>query len=352
MSERYAGRIRFVGYQQEFDKWTAEFGHTAEYQPVVNALDMANRIAGAELFIGNQTFAMALALALNVPLIQETSPVTADCIFNRPNAVYSIRSPIKLPDLKPTMRPVINRPNREGLIELGPCADAYGLGDTLTITPLATVLGKKAVMLMPEKMRGLSFIFNGLCQLRFTDNYPIFPWLGGKHAAAQKLSAFGFHATSPIPAIKLRPEAIEKAKVLLQGFPSPVAFCPTCSRTWEHVRQRPPLFWKPIIAELSKRYTVCQFGRLEYPLVEGAARMPFAEVETLAAMYHLIGNLVSVNTGDYHLMLAVGGRCVVVEPEPLPNGHAISWDYQTPRIVYAKLSHPQTVLDAIKKLPL
>lgn len=352
ISNFYAGRMRFIGYLDEFESWTGTYGKTAEFIPVKDALEMARVIAGAKLFIGNQSLPMALALALNVSLIQEVFPGTPDCIFHRTNAIYSNRGRFDLPAITvKNHRYVSNTPNAQGLIELGPCEDAFGLGDFLSITPLAQALGDKAIMLMPQRCQHLAFLFLGLCPVRFTDNFPVFDWRVG-HAATMKLARFSLHTHSPIPVVKLSPEALHRAKPLLSGIPNPVAFNPTCSLHWAHVRERPHAFWKPVVAELAKRFTVCQFGRQDYETVTGARRMPFVDLETLAGCYSLIQNYVGVHTGDHHLMLAVGGRCVVAEPEPIPEFHNAYWSYDSPRIIYARLNHPQTVLDAIKRLPL
>lgn len=249
------------------------------------------------------------------------------------------------------MRVVSPTRNREGLFELGPCVDAPGLGDTLCITPLAAALGNKAVMLLPKSMEHFAFLFHELCPVRIVDSPPVFPWKT-KHASKQKLDMFGLSGVSPLPVVKLRPEIIQQGRAALAGICNPIAFTPTCSKGWEHIRQRPARFWEPVVAELSKRFSVCQFGRRDYPTVPGARRMPFVNLELLAGIYHHLGNYVGVNTGDYHLMLAVGGRCVIAEPDPMPSYQAQIWWYDTPRVVYGKLSHPSTVLEAIKRLPL
>lgn len=248
------------------------------------------------------------------------------------------------------MRFVANKKNREGLIELGPPYGAYGLGDTLSITPVAKALGNRAVMLMPPAMAHLQFLFHDLCPVRVTDNFPVFNWTA-KQAAQQKLEIFGLKTSSPLPVVNVRPELIAKAKAFLAGFPNPIVFCPTCSKYWEHMRQRPASFWTRVVDQLSERFTVCQFGRKEFPTVGKAKRMPFVDLETLAAVYREIGLYVGVDTGDYHLMLAVGGRSVVAEPDPLPPYQASIWWYDTPLVKYAKLSHPGTVMEAIKEMP-
>lgn len=249
------------------------------------------------------------------------------------------------------MRQVSPVKNRDGLFELGPCDGAYALGDTLTLTPLASALGSKAIMLIPPKMAHFEFLFRNLCQTKITTDFPIFPWKRGQ-AAKQKLDMYGLGSVSPIPVVKLDPAVIKKGREFVARIASPLAFVPTCSKGWEHIRQRQPLFWKEIVKKLSARFTVCQFGRKEYPTVDGAKRMPWVDLETLAGIYHHIGNYVGVNTGDYHLMLAVGGRCVVADSDPMPDYQAMLWEYHTPRVSYAKLSNPKTVLEAIERLPL
>ena len=264
----------------------------------------------------------------------------------------------QIKDLQPRkQRFVIPSPNRHGIYELGPFTDnAYGIGDLLMLTPLARALGKRAVILLPEFLEPKSCLFHNLCQIKFTDNYPVFPFPGMScHIAEHLLKMFGLFGFDPIPRIDIDLDKAKEARELLDGYPNPVAFCPTCSRTWSHVRQRPPIFWKPVIDELRKRYDVLQFGFDDYPLLPGAIRFPFVPLDLLGPVYHLIGNYVGVHTGDYHLMIACGGRVVVAEPDPMPDvGHNIHWNYHTipKRVQYAKLSHPSTVIKSIKDLGL
>lgn len=94
----YAGRMIFVGLKEEFEGWQSSYGPAAEYYPVQDALEMAQVIAGAKLFIGNQSFPNSLALALNVPLVQETFATVPDCVLHRPNAIYST-GPVNFPEI-------------------------------------------------------------------------------------------------------------------------------------------------------------------------------------------------------------------------------------------------------------
>lgn len=352
IAERYQGRMVFLGTPQEHKDWSRQFG-AIEYREVVDALDLANIIAGCQLFVGNQSFAMSVALGLGVPVIQESCPIQADCVLKRSNAQFTHISPsVTLPKITPeTMRPVSTQPNRNGVIELGPCNGAGGVGDTLMLTPLARALGKRAVMILPSSMERMKFLFRNLCPVQISDNHPVSMWQKDILQSIGFLRMFQLGGQDPIPRIDLDPDAIKAAREGLASIRSPLAFCPTCSRHWSHVRQRPPLFWRPIIAELSKRFTVLQFGLKDYPDVPGTRRMPFVSLEHLAATYHLIGNYVGVNTGDHHLMLSVGGRAIVAEADPFHEWRC--WTYNSPqRIQYGKLSNPKTVLEAIQKLPL
>lgn len=134
VARRYAGQMRFVGYESEYKEWIGTYGATAEYAPVNDALELARLIAGAELFIGNQSFPMSLALALNVPLIQETCMGTPDCVFNRKNATYSHMGPIRLPTLR----------NRPGAIKLAlPCVTLVAIDSFKPMRTLRAMMAAK-----------------------------------------------------------------------------------------------------------------------------------------------------------------------------------------------------------------
>jgi len=58
------------------------------YVPVSNALEMAQIIAGSQLFIGNQSFPCWLAMGLGHPLVQESWPFWQNSKIDRPNARF------------------------------------------------------------------------------------------------------------------------------------------------------------------------------------------------------------------------------------------------------------------------
>ena len=231
------------------------------------------------------------------------------------------------PTASPPARRVVNRPNAKGEVELGPMREAPGMGDTLTVTPCAERISN-AVMLLPSHLEQWGPLFDGLCRWRVTDNHPVFPFCAGRPVVESNLEICGFHVPGALPVVKVTPEEERWAKQTLATIRNPVAIVPTCRREWTHLRAHPATFWTPILNAISTTHTPLQFGYEDFPLLPGGKRMEWHGVRKLAAIYQQIGIMVTLNTGDYHLMLAVGGRCIVVEkPErEMPNNASI-WKY-------------------------
>jgi hypothetical protein len=94
----YSHRLVFVGLPHEWREFCAHFGYV-DFRPTSNLLEVAELIAGSELFVGNQSCAYAIAEGLKHRTIQETSLTHPDCIFKRPNAQYSTNGGCRLPDV-------------------------------------------------------------------------------------------------------------------------------------------------------------------------------------------------------------------------------------------------------------
>lgn len=95
----YNHRLVFVGLQHEWREFIAHFGYV-DFRPTGNLLEVAQMIAGSELFIGNQSCANACAEGLKHPIIQETNTVHPDCIYVRPNAQHVDTGECILPDIQ------------------------------------------------------------------------------------------------------------------------------------------------------------------------------------------------------------------------------------------------------------
>jgi hypothetical protein len=74
----------FVGIQSEHDEFVGLFGFIPRIE-TPTLLDAARIIAGARVFIGNQSCPMAIAIGLGVNVIQEVWEPDANCLFRRDN---------------------------------------------------------------------------------------------------------------------------------------------------------------------------------------------------------------------------------------------------------------------------
>ena len=94
----YGDRLLFIGLKHEHAEFCSHWG-MVEYRPVNDLLEMAQYIAGSEMFIGNQSSPMAVAEGLKHHTIQETSTDPADCIYFRENAQWVDNGACVLPDI-------------------------------------------------------------------------------------------------------------------------------------------------------------------------------------------------------------------------------------------------------------
>jgi hypothetical protein len=95
---KYAREAVFVGLPEEHAAWQGEFGRIP-YVPTPDWWELCRVIAGSQIFCGNQSAPMAIALALCVPrIVQEMCPLYADCHFERPGVAYGRDENVELPD--------------------------------------------------------------------------------------------------------------------------------------------------------------------------------------------------------------------------------------------------------------
>lgn len=108
--EQYHDDAIMVGHPDEHAAFCAEIG-PIQYLPTRGYLELARVIAGCDLFIGNQSSPYAIAEALKIPTIQETSPRVPNCIFRRENACYSLDGSVVAPPIAgwytPTRAPAL-----------------------------------------------------------------------------------------------------------------------------------------------------------------------------------------------------------------------------------------------------
>ena len=97
---KYAKQMVFVGERDEWENFKG-FGapdFEIPWHPTDNLLELARVIAGAKVFIGNQSVAMAIALGLGKNVIQEVWAGNANCILKRGNAIYGRDANVDVPE--------------------------------------------------------------------------------------------------------------------------------------------------------------------------------------------------------------------------------------------------------------
>lgn len=100
VADHYGDLILFVGLEHEHRYFCRDY-RKVEHAKTENMQQVAELIAGSELFIGNQSSAFAIAEGLKHPRIQETSLIFPDCIFPQapglPEVQHVANGEVRLP---------------------------------------------------------------------------------------------------------------------------------------------------------------------------------------------------------------------------------------------------------------
>jgi len=86
--EVYGKHAVFLGTQDEYSAFTSEFGYVP-FRQTGDLLQAARIIAGAQLFVGNQSCLHAIAEGLKRNIILEVCTSMPNCIFNRMGVVHA-----------------------------------------------------------------------------------------------------------------------------------------------------------------------------------------------------------------------------------------------------------------------
>lgn len=245
-------------------------------------------------------------------------------------------------------------------------ASVYGgnLGDALWLTPLARYEPDLTVWMRGDDAKACSVapVFDSLCCVQLYPNPPETKKASIRaHVTQQILASYGHRGKNSIPRILLTAPEIHWAIDYLTGVggnsSKVVAMVNHCSGSGDltnhraqYVRGNPAVFDSLSRFWRGAGYKVLQFGPAPgfydkdvFTPIEGAIPVRGLSVRQLAAVYHIIGKMVSVDTGDYHLMLAVGGKVVCLAPhhsEGMGYRHwdlhynAVCWGDERPRIGY------------------
>jgi len=210
-----------------------------------------------------------------------------------------------------------------------------GIGDSLALTPLFKYFKYATLELIEHhKSHKIAPLFNGLCDVIFSANPCGIKSSGHPHISKRLTEAYNIDAiVSCIPEIKITEAERESAIVALQGIDNPIAFIADTDGSGEdnnpsRYRVLPKEYLQGLINKYSETNTVIQFGvSKNLTRFENVVQMPDLKLRDLAAYYQVIGKYFGIDTGDYHLMLSVGGACDVYCP---PSGHGYDhamWHY-------------------------
>lgn len=124
--DAYRGSIIFIGHPDEHAAFCRQWQCKVPFEPTATLLDAARLIAGASLFVGNQSCCYALAEGLKRPAILECCPAGSNTIFKRPNILHGVTDKTVLPAVAAAKPPRIKL--KDALTIVGPADMFTGLG--------------------------------------------------------------------------------------------------------------------------------------------------------------------------------------------------------------------------------
>ncbi len=211
-----------------------------------------------------------------------------------------------------------------------------GIGDNLVFTPLMKYFTNTTLELLDHpKSRNVAQLFDGLCSVNFSDNPTGVSESAHPHSAQKKIEGYGIQdVVNCIPKIKLHQHEIDEARKKLSEFRNPIVFVSDNNGSGNsrdfHAKYRIPEkdTLQLEVDRLSQNHSVLQFGLSNnFTKLNGTTEILDLPLRDLAAYYSVIGKYFGVDTGDYHLMLAVGGECEVVCPKSSSGYNHLCWHY-------------------------
>lgn len=203
------------------------------------------------------------------------------------------------------------------------------LGDNLSLTPLCYLTKCRVHMYDDASCRAIAPIFDGLAEVIFDNGSPSThgPAAGPEAAisgphSAKTLAQFGFAGKNAIPRIKLTADEISWARHFLSDCQLHNACVVKASTQQINYRTPPAGLIESIVDQnpnisfvtsaLSSSHPKNNFVHIP---IRGALTMWDYKIRKLAALYSVIGRYIGPDTGDMHLMLAVGGKVDVLVPK-------------------------------------
>jgi len=218
------------------------------------------------------------------------------------------------------------------------------LGDCLWLTAVLRYIKDVKILLNDDnQLRWVGKIFDNLCEVDYVNNPPerpdtkvnlnVEPYLSS-HRSLKILKSLNINEKICVPLIKLTQEEMEWAQNFYKDYKNPIVIINDNSGTWDKTNYRahyvrPPseIIQKFVDNLIESGFTPIQFGRIEenrFTPLNNTIHIRGLDVRKLAASYNFIGKYIGGDTGDYHLMLAVGGQAKVLIPK---ENKSLGYDY-------------------------
>lgn len=214
-------------------------------------------------------------------------------------------------------------------------SSTYGMGDILLLTSIAKYFPNCEVHLQPHAAKFSRFFRDISKQIIITENVVPTPDIGPGHYAQKKLRALGIENKCYLPCVCLNEQEKQDGLMFAQKYKNPIVFVGNVAFHWKHEREpSDKKYFQSLIDKLSETYTVLQFG-LSSNFTEYNHTIPMVDIsiDDLIKYYYGIGKFIGVDTGDTHLMLAVGGSCEAHIPRFGSRSPEL-WNYNSLKIQY------------------
>jgi hypothetical protein len=208
-----------------------------------------------------------------------------------------------------------------------------GIGDNLIFTPIFHATPTKFQMLEHVKCRNVAKLIENICTIEFVEHPVSCPENTSKsfNIILKKLHGLNLDV-SPIPKINLIKEDVEWAKNFLLKYQNPIIFVGDNNGNHDPndivAKYRVPKkdFLQNCINQLSEKYTVLHFGLSNRMTnFDNVIQIKDLEITKLSACYSIIGKYFGIDTGDYWLTIATGGKAEVVCPDSTPFYNHDEW---------------------------
>lgn len=214
------------------------------------------------------------------------------------------------------------------MIKIGTPRIASGMGDTLLLTSICKHIPNTIVELFPQAEKFKIFFENICDKVIITENAFVTPDIPPGHFAQQKLRFYGLNNVCYLPFIYPQKKYIEQGKKFIEKYENPIVFVANCAKH-NSIRDPHKNYFQPILDKLSENHTILQFG-LSSNFSEYKKTIPILDcsIEDLISYYISIKKFIGVDTGDTHLMIAVGGSCDIYVPSNINIRQPNWWNYK------------------------